>query len=144
MVLAATTATMLVGCSSNQSITINNGLDESIVVEVATAHPGKLEISSPLNRREFVATVNAGEAWKSSQAEKSERVDLPPHMANAGVLARFRTWGGEPRAYFVGTRDDVVIRVEPDVNRRYRVLTVGADGVPVEIEESQADWFYRD
>jgi hypothetical protein len=136
--------TTLTACARVQHVTVHNELGESIVVEIATAHPSKLEVSSPLRRHEFVVTVNAGETWKSSQTGKSDRVDLPPHMVNAGLLARFRAWGGEPRTYFVGTREDVVIWVEPAANRRYRVLTVNEDGVPIEVEESKTDWFYLD
>lgn len=134
----------ITACARVQHVTIHNKLSESIIVEIATAHPSKLEVSSPFERHEFVATMNAGETWKSSQAGKSDRVDLPPHMVNAGLLIRFRSWSGEPRTYFVGTREDVVIWVEPPANHRYRVLTVNEDGVSMEVEESKTDWFYLD
>lgn len=132
----------LVGCTQAQRIAIRNDLSESIIAEVSIAHPSKLEISSPLNRQHFVTTVQPGQTWRSWRATRSERIDLPSHMVNAGLLVRFRAWGGQPRTYFIGTRENIEVRVEPHPDGHYRVTAPDADGNMVVHKPSDLDWFF--
>lgn len=123
------------GCARVPRITVQNDLSESVIAHVSMPSPGKLKLAAHYPQA-FDKTLRPGEVWRSSRAKGSERVRSDPSIGGGVLMIRLQTWGGEPRVYVIRTREDAVVRIEPDADEYYRVIASGPEGAPISVVRS--------
>lgn len=134
--LMAMASVLLVGgCARVPRVTVQNGLGESVIAHVSMARPGKLQLAAHYPQA-FDKTLRPGEVWRSSRAKRSEKAERDRSMVSGLLMIRLQTWGGEPRSYAIRTREDAVVRIEPDAELHYRVIASNPEGEPISVVRS--------
>ncbi|MCC5824205.1 MAG: hypothetical protein LAT64_12665 [Phycisphaerales bacterium] len=134
LVLAA--VLLATGCARVPRVTVQNDLQESVIAHVSMPPLLKLQLAPPHYPRAFDKTLGPGEVWRSSRAKRAEKAERDRSMAGGGLRIRLRTWGAEPRVYVVHTREDAVIRIEPDPEEHDRVMASDPKGEPISVVRS--------
>lgn len=123
------------GCARVPRITIHNDLSESVITHVSMPGPLKLQLAAHYPEA-FDKTLRPGEVWQTSRAKRSEKVNRDPSMLGGSLMIRLQTWGGEPRVYVIRTREDAMVRIEPDSQERFVVIASDPQGEPISVIRS--------